>query len=182
MEWMILPLKRYAQFGGRARRKEFWMWVLFYLLVTAVLTTLDSWLGLGGGGSSYGPGAQSGPGMMSYGAGASVHGGLLTGLFALAVLIPNLAVAVRRLHDTDRSGWWLLLMVVPYGLGFVLMLSALAGGMLSLIALGSISFLVGAIGAIVLIVFYCLPGTSGPNRFGPDPLEDTPEHLAETFE
>jgi uncharacterized membrane protein YhaH (DUF805 family) len=64
----------------------------------------------------------------------------LNTLSGLALLLPNLAVAVRRLHDTDRSGWWLLIALLPL------------------------------IGLIVLIVFFCIRGTPGPNRFGPDPL------------
>ena len=69
------------------------------------------------------------------------HGGPLTGLFALGILIPHLAVMVRRLHDTDRSGWWLLLGLLPL------------------------------LGGLVLLIFFIIGGTRGPNRFGPDPVE-----------
>ena len=117
MEWMILPLKRYAQFNGRSRRKEFWMWVLFVILATIVLTILDSILGLGGR-TVAGPSSSATPTMTSFGYGAAASGGILTMIFSLAILIPNLAVSVRRLHDTNRSGWWILLPLLPYGIGF----------------------------------------------------------------
>ena len=75
---------------------------------------------------------------------ASGNLGLLSGLYSLAVLLPSIAVAVRRLHDTDRSGWWFLIGFVPI------------------------------VGGIILLVFYVLEGTRGPNRFGPDPKTTTP--------
>jgi len=136
MEWMLLPLRRYAQFSGRSRRKEFWYFVLFLFIVSFILTIIDSALGLGGSTTREFDRTATG-----ISAGYYTSGGLLTGLFALATLIPNLAVAVRRLHDTDRSGWWILLSFLPL------------------------------IGWIVLLVFYLTDGTRGPNRFGPDPKE-----------
>jgi uncharacterized membrane protein YhaH (DUF805 family) len=135
MEWMLMPLKRYAQFNGRARPKEFWMFVLFLILGTAVAMIVDAALGLGGA-TRY-----VDQGTFYYGAGFASSGGVVTLLFALGTFIPYLAVAVRRLHDTDRSGWWLLLALLPL------------------------------IGGIVLFVFMVMGGTRGPNRFGPDPVE-----------
>lgn len=120
MHWVQTVLKKYAVFSGRAQRAEYWYFVLFYVIGYVVLGLLD--------GSLRSPDEDSGY-------------GLLTGLFALALLIPSLAVGVRRLHDTDRSGWWLLLMFVPL------------------------------IGAIVLLVFTVQDGTRGDNRFGPDPKQ-----------
>jgi uncharacterized membrane protein YhaH (DUF805 family) len=118
MNWMVLPLRRYAEFSGRSRRKEYWMFVLFNIIVGIVTTALDALLGFDFG--------ATGP---------------LNALASLALLVPGIAVAVRRLHDTDRSGWWFLLIFVPI------------------------------LGWIALLVFYCLDGTRGPNRFGPDPKE-----------
>lgn len=135
MEWMKLPLKRYAQFTGRSRPKEFWMFFLFLLLGLIVLNIVETLLGLSVGERW----ARSGP--WWYDAGYRTHGGPLSGLFMLAMLIPYLAVAVRRLHDTDRRGWWLLIGFLPL------------------------------IGGIVLLVFFIMSGTRGPNRFGPDPVE-----------
>ena len=121
MDWMLMPLRRYAEFSGRSQRKEYWMFVLFQIIVVVVLGIVEGALGL--------------TGMV-----AGVYGPL-TALFLLAVLIPGIAVGIRRLHDTDRSGWWILLSFVPI------------------------------IGAIVLIVFFVMDGTRGPNRFGPDPKD-----------
>ncbi len=124
MEWMLMPLRRYAEFSGRSRRKEYWMVVLFEIIVLVVLSIVESVLGLTGMvAGAYGP---------------------LTALFLLAVLIPGLAVGARRLHDTNRSGWWLLLGLVPL------------------------------IGAIVLIFFFASDGTSGDNQYGPDPKGTAP--------
>ncbi len=172
MEWMILPLKRYAQFSGRSTRREFWMWVLFLVIVSIMLAILDSVLGLGGA-TEYGGSSLNTPTITGYGYGAGVHGGWLTNIFGLAVIIPNIAVSVRRLHDTDRSGWWILLPMAPYFAGAALMFmgSLLIGGIL---AFG------GFVCAIVLLVWYCTRGTTGPNRFGPDPLSPTGD-LHDTF-
>ena len=114
---MIAPLRRYADFRSRSRRAEFWLFVLFVLVGCAVLTLLDASLGLGGAveriwltgsGSAYGA--------------TRWHGGWLTFLFGLAMVIPSLAVTVRRLHDADRSGFWLLLLVLP-GIGWLILLA-----------------------------------------------------------
>jgi uncharacterized membrane protein YhaH (DUF805 family) len=179
MEWMILPLRRYAQFSGRATRREFWMWVLFYILCVIVLSILDGLLGLGGH-TSYGESHYGGPGMTGYGYGAGVRGGILTWIFVIAVLIPNIAVAVRRLHDTDRSGWWLLVWLVPYVIGLGVIGAGAAGAGSGLLMIGGLLAFVGFVGAIVLLVWYCMRGTRGPNRFGPDPLAPI-DDLHETF-
>jgi uncharacterized membrane protein YhaH (DUF805 family) len=179
MEWMILPLKRYAQFSGRSSRREFWMWVLFYIICFIVLSVVDSVLHLGGA-TSYGGGSYSTPGAVGYGYGAGLRGGILTWLFAAAVFIPNIAVAVRRLHDTDRSGWWLVAWLVPYAFGLGIIGYGMGGGNSSAALVGGLLTFVGAIGAIVLLVWYCLRGTIGPNRFGPDPYADMGD-LHETF-
>ncbi|MES2095876.1 MAG: DUF805 domain-containing protein [Pseudomonadota bacterium] len=175
MEWMLMPLKRFADFKGRSRRKEFWMWVLGVIIVTVVLSILDSVLGLGGR-TTIEPGAVDGG--FSYG--AQTSGGILTMIFALAILIPNLAVAVRRLHDTDRTGWWILLPLIPYVLGVVVMIVGAASASLAMAGFGGLLMLAGGICGIVLLVFYCLPGTNGPNKYGPDPVNGN-QDLGETF-
>lgn len=174
MEWMILPLKRYAQFSGRSRRMEFWMWVLFVIGAVVVLSVVDSLLGLGGS-TQMGTGAVPGATGVT-GAYANTRGGILTGVFSLAILVPNIAVQVRRLHDIGRSGWWIgsfyLLYVVFLAGVFALGMSALGGATPNVAAYGVI-FGVGGLAfliyAIVLLVFFFLPGTTGPNRYGPDP-------------
>lgn len=99
MEHMFAPLRRYADFKGRARRKEYWSWVLFIVVMLFVLMYLDSALGLGGTAESYADGSS---------AGFSMTGGVLTMIFWLATIVPSIAVAVRRVHDQDKSGWFVL--------------------------------------------------------------------------
>lgn len=117
MQWYLKVLRQYADFTGRARRTEYWMFILFTAIIQIVLAVLDSLLGL-----AFMPGS-----------------GVLTTLYLLAVLLPSLGVSVRRLHDTGRSGLWVLIGLVPF------------------------------VGAIVLIVFAALEGDRGPNAYGPDP-------------
>jgi uncharacterized membrane protein YhaH (DUF805 family) len=101
---MILPLKRYFDFSGRSRRKEYWSYFLFLVIALIVMMLLDTKLGLGGTTDTY---AEYGDAGAS--AGVKMTGGLLTLLFALATLIPSIAVAVRRAHDQDKSGWFILI-------------------------------------------------------------------------
>jgi uncharacterized membrane protein YhaH (DUF805 family) len=110
---------KYAVFTGRSPRPEYWFWVLFTFVVTVVLHLLGAVLG--------------------------VLATVLYTLFWVATIVPSIAVGVRRLHDIDRSGWWLLIGLVPVA------------------------------GWIVLLVFACLPGTPGPNRFGAPPLPGQPQ-------
>ena len=181
MEWMILPLKRYAQFSGRSRRKEFWMWVLFVILVSIVLTILDSALGLGGR-TVAGPSSITTPTTTGFGYGAAASGGILTTIFSLAILVPNLAVSVRRLHDTDRSGWLVLLPLLPYAIGAGFLFAGAMSANPAIMLISGVAMLIGFICAILVLVWYCQPGTRGSNRFGPDPLDDTGETLVETFQ
>lgn len=116
MDWYIGVLKKYAEFNGRARRKEYWMFFLFNLIISFVLGFIDGVLGS--------PGAI---GM----------------LYGLAILIPGLAVTVRRLHDTGRSGWWCLIVFLPI------------------------------IGSLVLLVFMVLDSQTGANEYGDNPKEIT---------
>ncbi len=128
MNWYVKVLKQYVDFSGRARRTEYWMFTLFNTIILIVLELVDKALGFG-----------SFSGSTSGGVAVSASLGLLSGLYSLAVLLPTLGVSVRRLHDTDRSGWWLLIGLIPL------------------------------VGAIVLLVFFVLEGTRGPNRHGVDP-------------
>ena len=150
LQWMIEPLRRYAQFSGRARRAEYWWFVLFGFIVALIAFALDSALGL-----------RRAPG-----------GGPIGGLTSLALFLPQLAVSFRRLHDIDRSGWWvgaLLILFLPFG--FLTSMVATAADATSFAVLGLVSLALGVY-SIVLIVWSCQRGTAGPNRFGPDPLAD----------
>lgn len=170
MEWMILPLKRYFDFRGRSRRKEYWMYLLFTIICGAILSVLDEALGLD----------QDPSGTTSLL--QSRDNGVLSSLFSIATLVPSIAVAVRRLHDTNRRGWWILLPLLPF-LGVATL--ALAIGGFNAGAGGLSAFLIIAIagvviGLIVLLVLLCTEGTRGPNRFGDDP-KDPVGDVAEVF-
>jgi uncharacterized membrane protein YhaH (DUF805 family) len=114
-------LGKYATFSGRATRPEYWWWVLATIILFVILGVID--------------GALVAP-MMGHESFAPDAVQPLSVIASLALLLPNLAVAVRRLHDTDRSGWWLLISFIPI------------------------------IGTLVLIYFLALRGTQGSNRFG----------------
>lgn len=118
MNWYFEVLKKYAVFEGRARRKEYWFFALFNAIIMIVLGIIDRVIG-------------------TYDVHSSV--GLLSGIYALAVLIPSIAVAVRRLHDTSRTGWWILIGLIP------------------------------VIGAIVLFIFTLLDGKPEENAYGVSP-------------
>ena len=122
MNWYLEVLKKYATFNGRARRKEYWYFALFNFIISIVLMVIDGVTGT---------------------LNAEVGIGMLGGIYTLAILIPSIAVSIRRLHDTDRSGWWLLIVLIPF------------------------------IGAIVLLVFTVLDSTPGENQFGPNPKNVT---------
>lgn len=111
MEWYLEVFKKYAVFSGRSRRKEYWFFVLFNILASFSLGIVDAVMGMG----------------------------LLSGVYALVVLIPGIAVSIRRLHDTGRSGWWLLIALVP------------------------------VLGALALLFFMAQDSEPGPNQYGPNP-------------
>ncbi len=117
MNWYLEVLRKYAVFGGRARRKEYWMFLLFNILISIALGFVEGMFGLV---------TELGFGMISI-------------VYSLLLVIPSLAVGVRRLHDTGRSGWWLLIVFVPI------------------------------VGAIALLVFAVQDSESGHNEYGPNP-------------
>lgn len=123
MEWMMMPLRRYTDFSGRSRRKEYWMFLLGVIIAALVLGFIEGLIGIN----------------------AMVAGvyGPLTVLFLLAIIIPSIAVQVRRFHDQGKSGWFVLLGFIPF------------------------------VGGIILLVFMCLEGAQGPNEYGPDPKGGT---------
>ena len=149
MEWMILPWKRFADFQGRSRRKEFWMFQLLNIIVALVLagpfffSVVGATIEAGGDPAAEAALAEN---LVAGGLGLSAIGLGIYGLYALAAFIPSIAVTVRRFHDRDMSGWWYLGLVVASLLPFV-----------------------GFIASIAMIVLMVLPGTEGGNRFGPDP-------------
>jgi len=117
MGWYLEVLKNYAVFSGRASRREYWMFVLVNIIIAFILGFIDSAIGL-----------------MS-----ETGYGLLSSIYTLAILVPSIAVAVRRLHDTDRSGMWYLIAFVPI------------------------------IGPIALLFFCVQEGHAGMNQYGEYP-------------
>ncbi|ASP39848.1 hypothetical protein CHH28_14710 [Bacterioplanes sanyensis] len=122
MSWFIYALKNYLNFSDRARRKEYWMFFLFYMIFVFVFAFLDTALGKANSMEE-----------------ALDLEGLFSPIYAIAMLIPSIAVTVRRLHDTNRSGWWILISLVP------------------------------VIGILVLVFFTVLNSDEGFNRFGRSP-------------
>lgn len=112
MEWYLSVLKNYAGFSGRARRQEYWMFLLFNMIIAFVLGFIEGIFG---------------------------SPGIIGMLYSLAVLIPSIAVSMRRLHDTGRSGWWMLIGFIP------------------------------VLGAIVLLIFFVQDSMQGENQYGPSP-------------
>jgi uncharacterized membrane protein YhaH (DUF805 family) len=160
LEWAVRPIRKYADFTGRAPRAEYWWFYLATVVVQIPLSMIDEMLG------EWSP---------------------FSGLFSLAILLPWLAVSVRRLHDIDRTGWWLAAFFLPL----------VVVGVWAAVAVGAYlpgtppeptgSMLVGLIVAVVVMLilaivmlgFMVTSGTEGPNRFGPDPYG--PDSLEEVF-
>ena len=167
MDWMLMPLRRYADFSGRSRRMEYWMWVLFQVMIYIAFVIV---LMVFGGGMMMMTGDPTS--MMAAGGIVMILSGLYF-IWWLATLIPGIAVAVRRLHDTNRSGWWILAPVVPYFLAFFMVFGAAASGSQGGLAAGGIFGMLCILAALVLgltlLVFMFLEGTKGPNKYGPDP-------------
>lgn len=164
MEWMLMPFRRYADFSGRSRRMEFWMWQLLQVIVYVGVLLLA--VVLGGGAIMTGD-----PAAIATGGGVML---LILGLYliyCLAIFIPSIAVAVRRLHDTNRTGWWVLAPLAPYLV--MLLAGAMVAGSPDMAGVAGILALVSMIAvfalAITLFVFYVLEGTKGPNKYGADP-------------
>ncbi len=118
MKWYIEVMKKYAVFSGRARLKEYWMFVLFNLIFGIAAILLDNLLGTASEDTGY---------------------GVIYGLYSLAILLPALAVMVRRLHDIGKSGWWFFISLIPL------------------------------VGGIWLLVLLATSGQVGDNQYGPDP-------------
>ena len=113
------PYKKFADFSGRASRKEYWSFVGFFIFLSAILGFIDSFTGNFDEASGF---------------------GLMSGIFILGSLLPSISVGVRRLHDINKSGWWMLLNFIPY------------------------------VGILIVLIFLCLKGDVGENKFGQSPL------------
>lgn len=123
MSLMFEPLRKFATFEGRARRSEYWLFSLFLFLTGIPAGILLMIAGVGAAGASNADSGAAGAGA----AGLVVIVLLLLSVFYLAMLIPSLAVSVRRLHDSDKSGWLLLISLIPFG-SFVVLIFTLMDG------------------------------------------------------
>jgi uncharacterized membrane protein YhaH (DUF805 family) len=152
VDWVKRPIEKYADFTGRASRSEYWWYVLALCVAYLVLSIVESIVGLNHMFLTYGP---------------------LSLLLMLGTLIPSIAVGVRRLHDTNRPGWWLLIALVPYGLmALAGIMAVMGGGLFGFMAMMGLIGIVAMIGGIVLLIFMVLPGTPGDNQYGPNPSGD----------
>ncbi len=124
MDWHLKALKQYADFSGRAQRAEYWFFVLFNIVIGLILGFIDSFIG-------------------TFNIVTGI--GLLEGIYNLAILIPFIAVSVRRLHDIGRTGWWLLILLIP------------------------------VIGFIVLFIFFVQDSNPGENQYGDNPKRENYE-------
>lgn len=177
-----MPLKRYAEFSGRSRRQEFWMFMLLQFLIWMVAVIAMMMMGFGV--LSMGGVNPDGTPRLGGVAGLFASMGiffLVFGLIWLALFIPTIAVSVRRLHDTDRTGFWLLLPPAIYVVAIAVMLAGTANQSGTTAAIAIVLSLLQWVASIVLLVFYCLPGTNGPNKYGPDPLGGV-GNLSQTFQ
>ena len=148
----------YANFHGRASRPAYWWWALFALIAVYLAKGLDMLLGLG-------PKPSTPFALLGW--------GLLGMIVNLGLLLPSWAVFVRRLHDTDRSGWWAWLTLIP-AIGAVLLSVVFLGGRMLLDMRGwgvlfLLMFLFLLAGVAVQIYFLASSGTQGMNRYGPPP-------------
>ena len=114
MTWYIEALKKYTTFSGRSRRKEYWMFMLFNILISIVFSLIDTLIGLNQ---------------------------ILSGIYYLVIIIPSIAVAVRRLHDIGKNGWWYFIILIPI------------------------------IGSIWFFVLMCKDSQYGENQYGRNPKE-----------
>jgi uncharacterized membrane protein YhaH (DUF805 family) len=123
MKWYLMALKKYADFSGRARRKEYWMFTLFQLIFAITCMILDNVFGTTLG---------------------ILHYGVIYLFFLGITILPTFAVAVRRLHDINKSGWTYLMVLIPL------------------------------VGPILMLIYFCTEGDAGTNGFGSDPKQAEP--------
>lgn len=135
MKYYVHVLKNYANFSGRARRSEYWYFVLFNIIASILVMLIDNMLGT----------TISITG--AYGEVLALPYGYIFFLYTFLVLLPGLAVSVRRLHDVNKSGWFYLICLIPL------------------------------IGSIWLLVLFCTEGDNGPNQYGPDPKGQADEEI-----
>ncbi len=196
---MFQPLARYADFNGRSRRSEYWLWALFVFLLNMALTIVQYVLMFSTMGAMHdghmSPGAGVGAGF-----GMAMLVNLLKVVIFLALVIPSVAVAVRRMHDVNRTGWWILLPSGVFLVALVIVLSTTGADVFR--QFGELSkngnsndptaslnmvfammrmllwvFIPTLAAKVVTFVFRVTEGTRGTNRYGPDPKGGAPVNV-----
>jgi uncharacterized membrane protein YhaH (DUF805 family) len=150
LHWIRESYRQSFDYAGRSRRKEYWAYFLFAFVTLALVEVIEAKLGLS---------RAAGPSGVR-------EGGRLGSIVMLVLAIPGLAVAVRRLHDSNRAGWWLALPAAP----ILFWILALVGRFNSPALFKPVMAAI-ALSPLIVLGMMCLPGTKGPNRFGPDPRD-----------
>ena len=193
---MFQPLVRYADFNGRSRRSEYWLWALFLFLVNSALSILQF--------SFFGSNiaAMQGASHSNAAMAATMGTGMIVGLIRLVVvfglLLPTIAVAVRRMHDINRTGWWIILPNTVFVVSLIVVISLTGADFIKQAshanaASGDPSAVVGFLfsmmraflwvllptlaAKVLTFVFRVTEGTRGPNRYGPDPKGSAPTNV-----
>jgi len=162
MKWYIRVLKQYANIGGRARRKEYWMFILFHLLIMLTLGAIDITL--------------------QY---ELRNGYYLLPIYTVATLLPHIAVTIRRLHDTGKNAWWILLAIIPTVISWLLLLILTSPFSLGEQTAPTVTSpgtellvrLIPAIGGIWLLIYMIMEGDWEANAYGEDPKKEQEESI-----
>jgi uncharacterized membrane protein YhaH (DUF805 family) len=152
MRWILEPFRRCFDYSGRSRRREYWTYALLTFVILAVVGAIEDEL------TYVYSRREDSP---------------LSGILVLGLMVPGLAVSVRRLHDSDRAGWWLALPMAPVLFWAIALIAGFGSDSLFKPVLVAM-----ILSPLVVLALMCVPGTRGPNRFGPDPKQD---HLADIF-
>jgi uncharacterized membrane protein YhaH (DUF805 family) len=148
VDWAKRPIEKYADFSGRAPRPEYWWYTAALIVATIVVSMVEGILGIDDMVGPYGP---------------------LSLILMLGLLVPGVAVTVRRLHDSNRTGWWILVAAIPYFIVGVLAGMAGASGSMAALGTAGMASILAFAGMVLLLIFMVLPGTPGDNRYGPPP-------------
>ena len=192
---MFQPFVRYVDFNGRSRRSEYWLWALFLFLVNSALSILQFSM-MGSMAAMHGTAHSDAAMASTMGTGMII--GLIRLVVALGLLLPSIAVAVRRMHDINRTGWWIVLPNTVFVISLIVVISltgadfikqasqanaasgdtsAMMGFFFSMMRAFMWVLLPTLAAKVVTFVFRVTEGTRGPNRYGPDPKGSAPTNV-----
>ncbi len=190
------PLVRYVDFNGRSRRSEYWLWALFLFLVNAALSVLQ--FSMMGANMAAMQSASHSDAAMAANMGTGMIIGLIRLVVGLGLILPSIAVAVRRMHDINRTGWWIVLPNTVFVIALIVVISLTGADFMKQIShananSGDTSAMMGFVfsmlrafmwvllptlaAKVVTFVFRVTEGTRGPNRYGPDPKGSAPTNV-----